>query len=644
MKTHPIFPNSSPNMVFRPTVKGLIATAWMGYSHKPGSDTMRKHQSQFLAQFLLQFWGKTAWKSYLGVFSLCSTLFLIFVASPASEGAPPRRNRPGAIATQTDVPGGITQTAKEKPAKEEPAKKEKEAKESKQSKLELCELAPAKYWPGLCLYEYPISCKNPETQKLFNQGLGYLYSYVWMEAARSMETAAKLEPDCPIIWWGLARAFHHWGKNAQANKALTKAKEALDKASPKEKALIRALLQEKGMEAGVGDQDARKKVAIATLDELIAEFPSDQEAWWMRGQLAGNFALFGGNKSTAPFYHAILRINPVHPGANHELTHFYEQIRRPALGMPYANGYIESSPGLPHAFHMQAHLATRIGRWDKTGDRSSRAVELQKEYHKNVGVEPKDDHQYSHHLEILFISLTHDGRFAEARVIMEDARKAKYEHFLPWVRFALVSRDFDLATKLVAELRKKDKNMAAYAGAWLALEQGRFEDALAEVEALRQAVASNPKDTKLSLWLNEMQGWLYCVQGDSNPGLELIERTVRKTKDDFSHHSWGLGATLMERWGLCAMATGKTAVAEEAFLEAVAHDPGSVVGAVGLEELCRRQGRTDEMNRYGALADKAWQRAQPSDLAELRRRIAGLKPETRAQREDTTGAQTTPGE
>ena len=514
----------------------------------------------------------------------------------------------------------------------------------KNNKLELCELAPAKYWPGLCLYQYPISCKNPQSQELFNQGLGYLYSYVWMEAARSMETATKLEPDCPMLWWGLARAFHHWGKSAQANKALTKMKETLDKASPKEKMLLRALLQEKGMEAGVGDQEARKRAAIATLDDLIAEFPADQEAWWMRGQLAGGFALFGGTKATAPFYHAILRINPLHPGANHELTHFYEQIRRPGLGWPYSQAYIASSPGLPHAFHMQAHLGTRIGRWNITGDQSFRAIEIQKAYHKDVGVTPSEDHQYSHHLEILFLSLVHDGRFADARTIMEDARKAKFDQFLPWIRFAITARDFDLAAKLLEEIRKKDKNLAAYAGAWLALEQGRLADATAEIEALRQALKTNPKDRKLVLWLNEMQGWLYCAQGDTQPGLELIQRTVTKTKDDFSHHVWGLGATLMERWGLCALLSGKAALAEEAFLEALAHDSGSVVAAVGLEELCRRQGRTEEMTRYGTLATKAWHRAQPSDLAQLRQKIASLKPETRAGTKPLSTVGGTPGD
>ena len=87
--------------------------------------------------------------------------------------------------------------------------------------------------------------------------------------------------------------------------------------------------------------------------------------------LAGGFG-FGGVVSAVPFYKALLQVNPLHPGANHELVHFYENMRRPALGWPYAENYIKSSPGIPHPFHMQAHLATRIGRWDKTSDRSCR--------------------------------------------------------------------------------------------------------------------------------------------------------------------------------------------------------------------------------------------------------------------------------
>ena len=93
-----------------------------------------------------------------------------------------------------------------------------------------------------------------------------------------------------------------------------------------------------------------------------------------------------------PFYKALLRINPLHPGANHELLHFYESYRpaRPRLGStPRTTS--KSSPGIPHPFHMQAHLATRLGRWDKTSDRSAHAVELERPYHKEMDVKPRED-------------------------------------------------------------------------------------------------------------------------------------------------------------------------------------------------------------------------------------------------------------
>src|SRR5262249_29150456 len=59
------------------------------------------------------------------------------------------------------------------------------------NKLPITKLAPAKLIPGLCLVKYPITTKSPECQAYFDQALGYFYSYVWMEAARSFETATK---------------------------------------------------------------------------------------------------------------------------------------------------------------------------------------------------------------------------------------------------------------------------------------------------------------------------------------------------------------------------------------------------------------------------------------------------------------------
>ena len=104
------------------------------------------------------------------------------------------------------------------------------------------------------------------------------------------------------------------------------------RADAREQGLIRAALLERGLEPGAGDAEARKKAAIRAVDELIAQFPDDEEALYFRAQLGGGAGGFGGAIGGVPFYHALLRVNPLHPGANHELVHFYETFRRPALG------------------------------------------------------------------------------------------------------------------------------------------------------------------------------------------------------------------------------------------------------------------------------------------------------------------------
>src|SRR5437868_9037933 len=103
-------------------------------------------------------------------------------------------------------------------------------------KLALSGLPLAKLIPNLCVVKYRISTTSPECQAFFDQGLGYFYSYVWMEAARSFETAAKFDPDCPMAWWGLSRALDQW-KKPNHNQALEKAQQLLGRASHREQFL-----------------------------------------------------------------------------------------------------------------------------------------------------------------------------------------------------------------------------------------------------------------------------------------------------------------------------------------------------------------------------------------------------------------------
>jgi len=497
---------------------------------------------------------------------------------------------------------------------------------AKPETLPLSKLAPAKVRPNQCLLTYRISTRSSECQAHFDQGLGYFYNYVWMEAARSFETAAKIDPECAMAWWGLSRALDEWKGPNLSKDALQTAQKLLPKASDRERLLISARLQEKGLIGDLKVED-RRKAATKTIDELIALYEDDQEAWYARAKLAGDGR--PGNVGGAarvneiPFYKALLRLNPIHPGANHELVHIYEATKRPALGWPHAEGYIASSPGIPHAWHMQAHLAMRIGKWDKTTDRSWRAIEMEKQYHQELNVKPKDDHQFDHHLETLTKALIHDGRFREARQIKSDAQGYGYRHFPVWFRLHLAERDFDEALKIVEHFRKNDKVAAAYYAALVYLAQNDPARAKPEVEVLQTSASQRRanKQNEYRLW--EVQGHYLCQTGAVDEGLKLLARCVEKTKDDYQHHAWGAGAYYMEQWGQAALTCGRLEIAEEAFLEALAHDSSSVVAALGMQLLCERQNRGDEASRYAALARRVWRHAEVRHFEGLREACGG---------------------
>jgi Tfp pilus assembly protein PilF len=504
-------------------------------------------------------------------------------------------------------------------------------------KMPFTGLAPAKLIPNLCVVKYRISTHSPECQAFFDQGLGYFYSYVWMEAARSFETAVRHDPECAIAWWGLSRALEAWHKSNHTQ-ALQKAYDLRYRASQREQLLIQARMQEKGMLPGVGGSDARRNAAIKTVEVLLALYDDVEEGWYYRAQLAGGSRLFGGVLSSVPFYKALLHVNPLHPGANHELLHFYEGYQRPALGWLYAENYIKSSPGIPHPFHMQAHLATRLGRWDKTSDRSARAVELERAYHKEMNVKPGEDHQYSHHLEILTVSLIHDGRFREAHAIEAEAKRCGINHWLPWHRLYLAERNWAEALKIAAQ-HKTDKLTRSYLTALVYLKKGEPARAASEVEVLRQAYQERKGDGELEFRLWETQGLLQCQTGAVDSGLKLLAKTVDRSKSSYRHHSWGNGAYYMEAWGVAALQGNRPEVAEEAFLEALAHDPGSVRAALGLQVLCENQGRTEEASRYAELAQRCWRRAEPQSLAAELAAMRGEDPSTKITKRDEKATQ-----
>ncbi len=488
-------------------------------------------------------------------------------------------------------------------------------------------LESAKQVKGLCLLRYRISTDSPKCQQFFDQGLAWFYSYAYAEAVRSFETAVRHDPKCAMAWWGLSRAMaKHHGTRRTFKQALEKARELMPRASAREQMLVKARLQEYGLlpELKGKKRDTKYKAAIGTLNDMLSIYPEDEEAWFYRGYLEVRASY--GSASALPFYKALLKINPLHPGANHELVHFYERFRRPALGWTHALAYMKSSPKIPHAWHMQAHLAMRLGRWKHTTDWSTKAVELQEAHHKYQGVKPSSDSQFSHHLEILLISLTYDGRFQEADAVREKCRKYGFRHNLPWFQLHMAKREYDKAMTLADTAFGRDETTRAYLRALVHFAKEDRKAALHETEVVRAAHEKKPKDQKLEKKYWTIDGIAKCRKGNVNEGLKQLKKLVDWSKDDYRAHSWGGGASYMLIWGKEALRAGRFDVAEEAFLEAIAHDPGNVYGCLGMQAICEVQDRKSEAKRFAEIAKRSWAKASSIHLQAERNAMRELVP------------------
>ncbi len=68
------------------------------------------------------------------------------------------------------------------------------------------------------------STSSKEAQTFYDQGLAYLHSYTWIEAARSFHVALKHDPKLALAHVGLSVAFVELNRPGEARKAIDAAR------------------------------------------------------------------------------------------------------------------------------------------------------------------------------------------------------------------------------------------------------------------------------------------------------------------------------------------------------------------------------------------------------------------------------------
>jgi len=454
---------------------------------------------------------------------------------------------------------------------------------------------PPRLFEGLGQLSHPVTTKNPEAQAYYEQGLRCWHAYVNPAAIQNFQQAANLDPDCAMAYWGLSLVGGPMKNTDAANRALEL---ALKHGTDKERRFAAARV----LELGGG---AKREAFLDALDGAIAAYPEDVELWIWRGKT------HGVGLAAIPYQLAAHRIRPEHPSPNHEMVHAYEGINRPALGWPYTEGFRRSAPNMPHAHHMQAHLAMRLGRWQEALDctRMSRRKSLE-------GYPELDP---SHHIDIMIRALAHEGRFKEA-----EAEPKAYRNGLPWARLVQLKGDVEALDEWATNRRGTNAPDGFYIGALAKLDKGD----LAAAEPLIARVEADFKKSPANAYrFQEVKGRYLVQSGQVEEGLKLLREAGAKAVQDVGLHSWGGGSYVLEAWGEAALRAHRWDEAEEAFHEAMAHEHGSLIGALGMQVVWEHRNRPEMAAHYATRAASIWKDADPghreAHLARLRKLASG---------------------
>jgi len=284
---------------------------------------------------------------------------------------------------------------------------------------------------GLGNLHHPVSTKNAEAQKFFDQGLRLVYAFNHDEAARSFRRAAELDPQLAMAWWGVALAV---GPNYNlpvdpeheriAADAVAKAKALAGKAAPVERDYIEAIAARFSSDAkpDYHQLDINYSKAMA---ELAHNYPDDLDAATLYADSLMNLRPWklwnadgtpaeGTNEIVATL-ESVLRRDPNHIGAMHLYIHAVEASSNPERALPYANRIAALAPGAGHLVHMPAHIYERTGNFDGARVQNQSAAKADEAFAASTGQQGMYMMMYySHNLHFGAVSASMQGHCADA--------------------------------------------------------------------------------------------------------------------------------------------------------------------------------------------------------------------------------------
>jgi tetratricopeptide (TPR) repeat protein len=388
-----------------------------------------------------------------------------------------------------------------------------------------------------------VGTSSAPAQQFYDQGIAYLHSYVWIEAARAFNAALRADPSLAVAHAQLSLALTELNLPSDARAALARAR-AL---APQATAHDRRHIELRALQFAAEEQ-ARNAAALtayrAALDAAVAAFPRDAEFWLLRGNAESPDPADRGQGSVAGsirFYDRARSVAPADDAPLHFLTHAYENSRDEEKALATSEAYAKAAPAIPHAHHMLGHVRLERGRVADAIAAFEAADRVERAYLSRAGVPAEYEWHHEHNLDLLGASYAYVGRMHEA----EDTLKTAFA--LPTALAVQAFNKRNYPALLTSRGRAADARTAAstlvahpssFARVAGHIEEARAlmasqkfaESAQAANDALREMRASPPAGAFASLPFAALQGEYLVRTGQRARGEPMLRQAVRNLR------------------------------------------------------------------------------------------------------------------
>ena len=482
---------------------------------------------------------------------------------------------------------------------------------------------------GIGTVHEKVITASPQAQSFYNQGLAYLHSFVWIEAARSFNQALRLDANMAMAEVGLSDAFMGLSDGAAAHAALEKAQALAASATEAErrKIQIHALLLAWFDDSG----DLQKYFAYRkAITDSIAATPNDPWLWIQRG-----FADEGvphahgqnGGADTIAFYETAMKLAPDEFPAYHYLAHTFETIGQTGDALANSEIYVRMAPAIPHAHHMRGHDLRRSGRTEEALAEFERAGQLEESYYDSERIPRQYDWHHVHNLNLLAMCHETLGQMKSAEKLFQEAFSLPVYNDLAefnrreWPEFLLSRGRYEEALAAARELAEGRWAMGRLAGHTEAgrallrldrLHEAEEELFLAEreLEHVPTSVAAALPDAGL------LHAEILLRQGRIDASDPLFRQIVQKVRAVPGPDSWSEALFQLESIAKLAREADDWDLVQFVAHEMIEHDSSYAGGYYFSALAANHRGDESAARDQFAQARRLWAKADP-DLPEL---------------------------